>query len=436
MPPMPICPAMAPIIFFASKKRSTSWFTSVTVTPEPLAMRLRREAFKIFGLMRSSGVMPRMMAWMRSRCFSSTMSAISDICLPPGSIFRILPRGPMRRIMSIWSRKSSRVNSPLPKRLAASRAFSSSITASACSMRVSISPMPKMRLAMRSGWKTSKSSCFSPVEAYMMGLPVTSRMESAAPPRASPSSLVSTTPVKSTPSRKASAVATASWPIMASITKSTSSGLTASRMLRACVISVSSMPRRPAVSTITTSCWVRFASSMPRRATSTGSPWEVPMSWSWESIAVPGSGAKQDTPARSATICSCWTAPGRCRSQATSMGVCPCPARCLASLPASVVLPAPCKPASIMTVGGVLASCRRRVSPPRMSISSSLTILTTCCAGLSACETSAPAARSLMRLIKARTTGRETSASSNARRISRAVALMSASLSLPLPRSP
>ncbi|SLH00855.1 Uncharacterised protein [Mycobacteroides abscessus subsp. abscessus] len=70
--------------------------------------------------------------------------------------------------------------------------------------------MPRMRLAIRSGWKTSKSSSFSPVEANMIGAPVTLRTDSAAPPRASPSSLVSTTPVKPTPSRKASAVVTAS----------------------------------------------------------------------------------------------------------------------------------------------------------------------------------------------------------------------------------
>ncbi len=49
-----------------------------------------------------------------------------------------------------------------------------------------------------------------------------------------------------------------------------------------------------------------------------------------------------------------------------------------------------------MTVGGLRANLNWRVSPPRMVMSSSLTILTTCCAGLSAPETSAPLARSLM----------------------------------------
>ena len=82
-----------------------------------------------------------------------------------------------------------------------------------------------MREAIRSGWKTSKSSSFSPVEAKKIGRPVRCATDSAAPPRASPSSLVSTTPVKPTPSWNACAVMTASWPIIASRTNRISSGL-------------------------------------------------------------------------------------------------------------------------------------------------------------------------------------------------------------------
>ena len=111
---------------------------------------------------------------------------------------------------SIWFRKSSRVNSlraSLPAIFSAS-AWSNAF--SACSIRVIMSPMSRMRPAIRSGWKTSKSSSFSPEEANITGLPVTWRTDSAAPPRASPSSLVSTTPSKPTPSMKACAVVTAS----------------------------------------------------------------------------------------------------------------------------------------------------------------------------------------------------------------------------------
>ena len=54
----------------------------------------------------------------------------------------------------------------------------------------------------------------------------------------------------------------------------------------------------------------------------------------------------------------------------------------------------------MMTVGGCFANWMRRVSPPRIVTSSSLTICTTCWAGLRAFDTSSPRARS-------RTAGRE-----------------------------
>ncbi len=68
-------------------------------------------------------------------------------------------------------------------------------------------------------------------------------------------------------------------------------------------------------------------------------------------------------------------------------------------------------------------------------MSSSWTILMTCWAGFSASDTSADEARSLTRAVNSLTTGRATSASSSAMRISRRVASMSASDSLPRPRS-
>ena len=283
--------------------------------------------------------------------------------------------------------------------------------------------MPRIRLAIRSGWKTSNSVSASPFEANMIGLPVARAIDSAAPPRASPSSLVSTTPSKPTPSANAFAVLTASWPIIASTTKSTSSGDTASRMSAACCIRSASMPSRPAVSTTTTSNSRRWASTMDALATATGSP-----------TPLPGSGAKTCTPARWPTTCSWLTAFGRWRSAATSSGEWPWALSQSASLPASVVLPAPWRPASMITVGGFLAKRIVRVSPPRIATSSSSTILMMACDGFSAPVSSAPLARSRTRATKSRTTARLTSASSSATRISRAVASMSASLSRVLPR--
>ena len=81
-----------------------------------------------------------------------------------------------------------------------------------------------------------------------MGLPVTSLMERAAPPRASPSSLVRTKPERSSRRSNSTAVLTASWPIMASQTSRMFCGATAALICSSSVMSWSSMASRPAVS--------------------------------------------------------------------------------------------------------------------------------------------------------------------------------------------
>ena len=85
---------------------------------------------------------------------------------------------------------------------------------------------------MRSGWNGSKSSSFSPVPTKRIGLPTTSFTDSAAPPRASPSILVSTMPSSDTASSNAVATFTASWPVIASTTSSVSWGWSTSRTSR------------------------------------------------------------------------------------------------------------------------------------------------------------------------------------------------------------
>ncbi len=106
---------------------------------------------------------------------------------------------------------------------------------------------------MRSGWNGSMPPSFSPTPANLIGLPVTWRTESAAPPRASPSSLVSTTPVSGSVSLNALATLTASWPCIESTTNSVSAGLIAAWTAAISSIIAASMARRPAVSTISTS---------------------------------------------------------------------------------------------------------------------------------------------------------------------------------------
>ena len=65
----------------------------VTVTPEPLAIRARREPLMIFGLVRSAGVIERMIAVTRSKCLSSSSASWSFICPMPGIIPLPMPRG-------------------------------------------------------------------------------------------------------------------------------------------------------------------------------------------------------------------------------------------------------------------------------------------------------------------------------------------------------
>ncbi len=131
--------------------------------------------------------------------------------------------------------------------------------------------MPRMRWAMRSGWNLSKFSSFSPVEAKRIGLPVTALTESAAPPRASPSSLVMTTPSNSAASAKDSATPTASWPVIASTTRRTSCGCVFLRIFASSAIRSWSMWRRPAVSTMSTSRRSVRACCSAHSAMSTGS---------------------------------------------------------------------------------------------------------------------------------------------------------------------
>ncbi|MCY1550096.1 hypothetical protein D9M68_863160 [compost metagenome] len=113
--------------------------------------------------------------------------------------------------------------------------------------------MPRIRPAWRSASNTSRPSIFSDTPANLIGTPVTLRTESAAPPRESPSSLVRMMPVSGSASLKALAVLIASWPCMASTTKSVSTGFSTACSSWISRISASSIARRPAVSTSSTS---------------------------------------------------------------------------------------------------------------------------------------------------------------------------------------
>src|SRR3954465_3637073 len=66
-------------------------------------------------------------------------------------------------------------------------ALAASNSSAAFSTRATMSPWPRMRPATRAASNTSRPSIFSETPRNLIGRPVTARMESAAPPRPSPS---------------------------------------------------------------------------------------------------------------------------------------------------------------------------------------------------------------------------------------------------------
>ena len=88
-----------------------------------------------------------------------------------------------------------------------------------------------------------------------------------------------------------------------------------------------------------------------------------------------------------------------------------------------------------ITVGGRGENDTPIDAPPMSAASSSWTILTTCCPGLSVPTTSAPRQRSFTVAVNDLTTLKLTSASSSARRISRIALSMSASVRVPWART-
>ena len=192
---------------------------------------------------------------------ASSSISISLMAFPtPGIIDARSLRFPIFFTCCICPMKSLKSNWFLAIFFCNRRASSSSYCSWARSTRETISPMPRIRSAIRSGWNTSRASIFSPVPTNLMGLFTTVRIERAAPPRVSPSSLVRTTPVKSRRSLKAFAVFTASCPVMASTTKRISCGLTAFFSAAISFIISSSTARRPAVSMMTKSLFCFLAS--------------------------------------------------------------------------------------------------------------------------------------------------------------------------------
>ncbi|VDC14132.1 protein of unknown function [Oenococcus oeni] len=98
-----------------------------------------------------------------------------------------------------------------------------------------------------------------------------------------------------------------------------------------------------------------------------------------------------------------------------------------------MVLPAPCRPAIMITVGIFDDLFNGTAFSPIIAVNWSLTILTTCSEGFKPSRTLAPRALSLTCLMKFLAVFKLTSASSKAKRISRKVSSRSVSETLPFP---
>ena len=178
------------------------------MVPEPAAIRLRREALSKPTETRSFLVMDKIIASWRLIMESSMPAAASCFfILPiPGSMPSNPPSPPIFWSWRSWLKKSFISKRPLAIRSAICIASSSLIASAAFSTSATTSPISRMRSAIRLGSNASSASCFSPTPTYLIGQPVTWRIDKAAPPRASPSRRVSTIPVTPIWSEKICAV--------------------------------------------------------------------------------------------------------------------------------------------------------------------------------------------------------------------------------------
>ena len=136
----------------------------------------------------------------------------------PGIMPISAPMPPIFFICSSWSRRSSRSKVPFLSFSATGRVFGLDVLRRPSRRGRRCRPCRGCGRRCGRGGNPRAHRVFSPVPISLIGLPVTARIDSAAPPRPSPSTRVSTMPVRSTRSSKERARLTASWPVSASAT--------------------------------------------------------------------------------------------------------------------------------------------------------------------------------------------------------------------------
>ena len=160
-------------------------------------MRRRREALSRSGSRRSAGVIDWMIASTRLQlaAVDGRLGLLGRAADARDHLDQAAQRAHLLELLHLLQEVLEREGVLAAASRPSPRPASASTFSWARSTSVSTSPMPRIRPARRSGWNASSASVFSPVPRNLTGTPVTALIDSAAPPRASPSILVRTRPV-------------------------------------------------------------------------------------------------------------------------------------------------------------------------------------------------------------------------------------------------
>ena len=197
-------------IWFTALNCLSSAFTCWVLVPLPVAMRIRREPLMIPGFSRSLGVIEQMIASTRP----SSPSSISRVAQLLGHAGEhpddVLDRAHLAHLAHLVEEV---VEGELPLAqllLRLHRLIGVERGLGLLDEREHVAHAEDAAREPVGVERLERRRAFSPMPAYRIGRPVTSFTDSAAPPRASPSSFVRMTPVSATRSANVSATFTAS----------------------------------------------------------------------------------------------------------------------------------------------------------------------------------------------------------------------------------
>ena len=173
-----------------------SLFTSETSTPEPSAMRLRREPFSTSGFLRSSFVIERMIASWRFKhpvVEAGGRQLILHLADAGQHAEDALHAAHAAHLAQLFG-EIVEIELALLHFLGERFGFFGVDRFGGLLDEADDVALAENAPGHARGWKSSSASIFSPVPSSLIGAPVIARIESAAPPRPSPSMRVRTMP--------------------------------------------------------------------------------------------------------------------------------------------------------------------------------------------------------------------------------------------------